>query len=126
MDHEGMPDRRRMGVYEEYTNRVKSSADVRDLTRFISRLASKVGSVPVLDDAAKAALALDEADPQPVLDALRQDTAAIIGRMRANQEAKREAHKAAQAERAKADKEAAKAQRHQEWLDEQASSGLPL
>lgn len=94
VDWEKVGGRRRMGIYTEFTNKVRSAAYVADLHLFINRLAGKMGSTPQPGDGVSAALSLAPDGQAGVLGVLRTEAITVVMRLRGLLEVRKEARDA--------------------------------
>lgn len=78
---------RRIGIYEEFTSKIKSSSGQVNLAKFVERLCAKMGIRNVGDTAIVKIIAEND---EKVLDALRSETIYVVAMMREVIEEKQE------------------------------------
>lgn len=88
IDHSGMANSRRAGIYDELTSKIRSAALTSDLRRFVDSLCKK-WDVRSLSDSAVIRI-IEKGDHSAILDTLRNETTMIVLMLRVHQEAARE------------------------------------
>lgn len=86
IDWDSVSSRRRMKIYEEYQNKIKSAARTGTLSHFIEKIAEKMGSTVSGADAPEVLRIIKEVEKDDydleILDILRSETALLILLMR--------------------------------------------
>jgi hypothetical protein len=84
MDWDSVSPRRRMGIYDEFQQKIRSAAHCATLTEFVSRLADKMGAIALSDP--RVLQICSSGKDEELLAILREEAAIVVLLVRQTQE----------------------------------------